>query len=410
MGFIPFFFVLKIGNMISQRQLFLQHVGQTSDFPLQLEIERANGIYMYDNKGKSYIDLISGVSVSNVGHLHPEVVKAVKNQVEKYMHLMVYGEYIQTPQVEFANKLTSLLPENLNSVYFVNSGSEAIEGALKLAKRYTGRSEIISFKNAYHGSTHGALSVMGNEEFKNSFRPLLPDVNFLNFNSYEDLNLISEKTACVLVEPVQGEAGIRLPKDNYLTKLRERCSKVGALLIFDEIQTGFGRTGNLFAFEEYNIVPDIMTIAKGMGGGMPIGAFVSSNKIMSRFKTNPILGHITTFGGHPVSCAAACASLDVLINEKIINNVKSKGDLFRKYLNHSEIKEIRGIGLFMAVELHDFNQVKKVIDIAIDKGLVMDWFLFHDSAFRIAPPLIITEDQIKQACDILNESIEESVK
>lgn len=396
--------------MISQRQLFLQHVGQTSDFPLQLKIERANGIYMYDNKGKSYIDLISGVSVSNVGHLHPEVVKAVKNQVEKYMHLMVYGEYIQTPQVEFANKLTSLLPENLNSVYFVNSGSEAIEGALKLAKRYTGRSEIISFKNAYHGSTHGALSVMGNEEFKNSFRPLLPDINFLNFNSYEDLNLITEKTACVIVEPVQGEAGIRLPKDNYLTKLRERCSAVGALLIFDEIQTGFGRTGNLFAFEEYNIVPDIMTIAKGMGGGMPIGAFVSSNKIMSRFKTNPILGHITTFGGHPVSCAAACASLDVLINEKIIDNVKSKGNLFRKYLNHSEIKEIRGIGLFMAVELHDFNQVKKVIDIAIDKGLVMDWFLFHDSAFRIAPPLIITEDQIKQACDILNESIEESVK
>ncbi|MCD4832805.1 MAG: aspartate aminotransferase family protein [Bacteroidales bacterium] len=395
--------------MISQRQLFLQHVGQTSDFPLQLEIERANGIYMYDNKGKSYIDLISGVSVSNVGHLHPKVVKAVKTQVEKYMHLMVYGEYIQTPQVEFANKLTSLLPENLNSVYFVNSGSEAIEGALKLAKRYTGRSEIISFKNAYHGSTHGALSVMGNEEFKNSFRPLLPDINFLNFNSYEDLNLITEKTACVIVEPVQGEAGIRLPKDNYLTKLRERCSAVGALLIFDEIQTGFGRTGNLFAFEEYNIVPDIMTIAKGMGGGMPIGAFVSSNKIMSRFKTNPILGHITTFGGHPVSCAAACASLDVLINEKIIDNVKSKGNLFRKYLNHSEIKEIRGIGLFMAVELHDFNQVKKVIDIAIDKGLVMDWFLFHDSAFRIAPPLIITEDQIKQACDILNESIEESV-
>ncbi len=396
--------------MISQRQLFLQHVGQTSDFPLQLEIERADGIYMYDNKGKSYIDLISGVSVSNVGHLHPEVVKAVKDQVEKYMHLMVYGEYIQTPQVEFAKKLTSLLPENLNSVYFVNSGSEAIEGALKLAKRYTGRSEIISFKNAYHGSTHGALSVMGNEEFKNSFRPLLPDVNFLNFNSYEDLNLITEKTACVLVEPVQGEAGIRLPKDNYLTKLRERCSAVGALLIFDEIQTGFGRTGNLFAFKEYNIVPDIMTIAKGMGGGMPIGAFVSSNRIMSRFKTNPILGHITTFGGHPVSCAAACASLDVLINEKIIDDVKSKGDLFRKYLNHPEIKEIRGIGLFMAVELRDFNQVKKVIDIAINKGLVMDWFLFHDSAFRIAPPLIITKDQIKQACDILNESIEESVK
>ena len=396
--------------MISQRQLFLQHVGQTSDFPLQLEIERAEGIYMFDRNKKSYIDLISGVSVSNVGHLHPEVVKAVKDQVEKYMHLMVYGEYIQTPQVEFAKKLTTLLPENLNSVYFVNSGSEAIEGALKLAKRYTGRSEIISFKNAYHGSTHGALSVMGNEEFKNSFRPLLPEVKFLNYNSFYDLNLITEKTACVLIEPVQGEAGIRLPEENYLTKLSERCNEVGALLIFDEIQTGFGRIGKLFAFEEYNVVPDIMTIAKGMGGGMPIGAFVSSNKIMSSFKTNPILGHITTFGGHPVSCAAACASLDVLINEKIIDDVKSKGDLFRKYLNHSEIKEIRGIGLFMAVELRDFNQVKKVIDIAINKGLVTDWFLFHDSAFRIAPPLIITEDQIKHACDILYESIEESVK
>jgi len=396
--------------MISQRQLFLKHVGQTSDFPLQLEIDRAEGIYIFDRNEKSYIDLISGVSVSNVGHVHPKVVKAIKDQLEKYMHLMVYGEYIQTPQIEFAKKLTNLLPENLNSVYFVNSGSEAIEGALKLAKRYTGRSEIISFKNAYHGSTHGALSVMGNEEFKNSFRPLLPDVNFLNFNSYEDLNLISEKTACVIVEPVQGEAGIRLPGGNYLTKLRERCHKVGALLIFDEIQTGFGRIGKLFAFEEYNVVPDIMTIAKGMGGGMPIGAFVSSNKIMSSFKTNPILGHITTFGGHPVSCAAACASLDVLINEKIIDDVKRKGDLFRKYLNHSEIKEIRGLGLFMAVELSDFNQVKKVIDVAIEKGLVTDWFLFHDSAFRIAPPLIISEDQIKQACDILNESIEESLK
>jgi acetylornithine/succinyldiaminopimelate/putrescine aminotransferase len=410
LGFIPIFFVLKKDNMISQRQLFLQHVGQTSDFPLQLEIERAEGIYMFDRNKKSYIDLISGVSVSNVGHLHPEVVKAVKDQVEKYMHLMVYGEYIQTPQVEFAKKLTTLLPENLNSVYFVNSGSEAIEGALKLAKRYSGRSEIISFKNAYHGSTHGALSVMGNEEFKNSFRPLLPEVKFLNYNSFNDINLITEKTACVLIEPVQGEAGIRLPEENYLTKLSERCNEVGALLIFDEIQTGFGRIGKLFAFEEYNVVPDIMTIAKGMGGGMPIGAFVSSNKIMSCFKTNPILGHITTFGGHPVSCAAACASLDVLINEKIIDDVKSKGDLFRKYLNHSEIKEIRGIGLFMAVELRDFNQVKKVIDIAINKGLVTDWFLFHDSAFRIAPPLIITEDQIKHACDILNESIEESVK
>ncbi len=396
--------------MISQRQLFLQHVGQTSDFPLQLEVERAEGIYMYDRTGKSYIDLISGVSVSNIGHLHPEVVKAVKNQVDKYMHLMVYGEYVQAPQVEFAKQLSDLLPEKLNSTYFVNSGSEAIEGALKLAKRYTGRSEIISFKNAYHGSTHGALSVMGNEEFKNSFRPLLPDIKFINFNSVEDIEQISDKTACVLVETVQGEAGIRLPEDGYLKKLRERCDDHGVILVFDEIQTGFGRTGTLFAFQKYNVLPDIFTIAKGMGGGMPIGAFVSSNEIMSSFKTNPILGHITTFGGHPVSCAAAKASLNTLIAEDIISKVEHKGKLFKRYLNHSGIKEIRGDGLFMAVELSDFNQVKKVIDIAITKGLVTDWFLFHDSAFRIAPPLTISNVQIKEACDILNESITESLK
>ncbi|MCB2195549.1 MAG: aspartate aminotransferase family protein [Bacteroidetes bacterium] len=396
--------------MISQRQLFLQHVGQTSDFPLQLEIDRAEGIYMFDRDGKSYIDLISGVSVSNLGHLHPQVVQAVKEQSGKYMHLMVYGEYIQSPQVEYARLLSDFLPEKLNSVYFVNSGSEAIEGALKLAKRYTGRSEIVAFNNAYHGSTHGALSVMGNEEFKNAFRPLLPQVKFIQFNKEKELELITERTACVLVETVQGEAGIRVPQDNYLQKLRKRCDQVGALLILDEIQTGFGRTGNLFGFQEFNVEPDIFTIAKGMGGGMPIGAFVSSNEIMSSFKTNPILGHITTFGGHPVSCAAALASLKVLTSQNIIADVKRKGELFRKKLNHSEIKEIRGIGLFMAVELTNFDQVKKVIDIAVEKGLVTDWFLFHDSAFRIAPPLIITDQEIEKACEILNESIELSIK
>ena len=396
--------------MISQRQLFLNHVGQTSDFPLQLDIERAKGIYMYDTAGKSYIDLISGVSVSNVGHLHPKIVQAVKDQADKYMHLMVYGEYIQSPQVEFANKISQFLPANLDSTYFVNSGSEAIEGALKLAKRYTGRTEIIAYDNAYHGSTHGALSVMGNEEFKNAFRPLLPDIKHIRFNEVSDLNLITEKTACVLIEPVQGEAGIRLPQNDYLKKLREKCNETGALLIYDEIQTGFGRTGSLFAVHEFGVIPDIMTIAKGMGGGMPIGAFISSQEIMSSFKTNPILGHITTFGGHPVSCAAACASLDVLIEEKIVEDVKRKGELFKKYLNHSAIKEIRGTGLFMAVELEDFTQVKNVIDNAIKHGLVTDWFLFHDSAFRIAPPLIINDQQIKDACDILNKSIEESLK
>lgn len=396
--------------MISQRQLFLQHVGQTSDFPLQLEIEHAEGIYMYSPDGKSYIDLISGVSVSNVGHLHPNVVNAVQNQAGKFMHLMVYGEYIQSPQVEYAKLLTDLLPENLSSVYFVNSGSEAIEGALKLAKRYTGRTEIVAFNNGYHGSSHGSLSVMGNEEFKNAFRPLLPDIRFLDFNDEESLEQITDKSACVLIEPIQGEGGIRVPENNFLQKLRKKCDETGTLLIFDEIQTGFGRTGSLFALQEFDVVPDIMTIAKGMGGGMPIGAFVSSNEIMSAFKTNPILGHITTFGGHPVSCAAAVASLKTIVDEKLCQKVKQKGQLFRELLVHPEIKEIRGVGLFMAVELKNFGQVKKVIDIAVSKGLVTDWFLFHDSAFRIAPPLIITEKQIKEACNILLEAIDESVE
>jgi len=295
---------------------------------------------------------------------------------------MVYGEYIQSPQVEFAKKISKILPGDLNSTYFVNSGSEAIEGA---------------------------LSVMGNEEFKNSFRPLLPDVKFLTFNLEEDLEKISNKTACVLIEPVQGEAGIRIPENDFLKKLRKRCDETGTLLIFDEIQTGFGRIGSFFASIEFDVVPDIMTIAKGMGGGMPIGAFISTNEIMSCLKTNPILGHITTFGGHPVSCAAASATLDVLTKENIIGDVKRKGELFRKYLTHPQIREIRGMGLFMAVELKDFTQVKKVLDIFAENGLISDWFLFHDSAFRIAPPLIITDEEIVKACNIINESIESSI-
>jgi len=396
--------------MITQRQLFLQHVGQTSDFPLQLEVEKAEGIYLYDINKKEYIDLISGVSVSNVGHRHPKVVEAIKNQVDKYLHLMVYGEYIQSPQVVYASKLAGLIPQSLSSVYFVNSGSEAIEGALKLAKRYTGRTEIVSFKNAYHGSSHGSLSVMGNEMFKNSFRPLLPDIRFLEFNNVSDIEKITDKTACVLVEPVQGEAGVVVPENNFLNELRKRCTETNSLLIFDEIQTGFGRLGELFAFMKYGVVPDILTIAKGMGGGMPLGAFVSSNEIMGSLKTNPILGHITTFGGHPVSCAAAIASLDVILDENLIQSIKSKEILFRKYLKHNAIKEIRGTGLFMAVELENFTQVKKVIDIAISKGLITDWFLFCDNAFRIAPPLIITDAQIEKACSILVDSINQSIK
>ncbi|MDP4187876.1 MAG: aspartate aminotransferase family protein [Bacteroidota bacterium] len=396
--------------MISQRQLFLQHVGQTSDSPMMLEIERAKGIYLYDIYGKKYIDLISGVSVSNVGHCNPEVVQAVKDQVEKYMHLMVYGEYIEYPQVQYAQLLTSQLPSSLDSVYFVNSGSEANEGALKLAKRYTGRSEIIAFKNAYHGSTHGSLSVMGNECYKNSYRPLLPDVSFIEFNNPTELERITRRTACVIIEPVQGEGGIRIPKDNFLGLLRKRCNETGTLLIFDEVQTGFGRTGSLFALQEFNVVPDIMTIAKAMGGGMPVGAFVSSNQIMSSLKTNPILGHITTFGGHPVCCAAALASLQYILDNHLVDDVKRKGELFKKLLKHPKIKEVRGIGLFMAVQLEDFGEVKKVLAAALKKGIILDWFLFCDSAFRIAPPLIISEEEIKTACGLLLSAVDEALK
>ncbi|MDX9694874.1 MAG: aspartate aminotransferase family protein [Bacteroidales bacterium] len=394
--------------MLTNRQLFLQNLAQTSDAPLQIEIEKAEGIYLYGPDNKTYIDIISGVSVSNVGHRHPAVVEAIKQQVDKYMHLMVYGEYIQAPQVRYANMLSEVLPGNLKSVYLVNSGSEAIEGALKLAKRFTGRSEIFACKNAYHGSTHGSLSVMGNETMKNSFRPLLPGIKFIEFNNESDIEQITAKTACVLIEPIQGEAGIRIPNKNYLNKLREKCNNTGALLIFDEIQTGFGRTGELFASIKYNVVPDIMTIAKGMGGGMPIGAFISSKEIMDSLKTDPVLGHITTFGGHPVSCAAAIATLEVIQNEKLLKSVNHKGELFKSNLKNKHIKEIRGVGLFMAVELENFKTVKCVIDIAIQKGLITDWFLFCDNAFRISPPLTITDDQIIESCKIINEAIDES--
>ncbi len=396
--------------MLNHRQLFLAHVAQTSDFPMLLEIERAEGIYIYDSQGKAYIDLVSGVSVSNIGHRHPAVLQAVQEQLDKYMHLMVYGEYIQSPQVRFAGMLTSQLPSNLDSVYFVNSGSEAIEGALKLAKRYTGRYEIVAFKNAYHGSTHGALSVLGDEYFKNAFRPLVPGVRFMDFNDSSSIDeVITEKTAAVLVEPVQAEAGIRLPKEGFLKKLRDRCNATGTLLIFDEIQTGFGRLGSLFAMKKYEVYPDIFTIAKAMGGGMPVGAFVSSQKIMSVFKNNPILGHITTFGGHPVSCAAAQASLEILLDNDYINKAAEKGQLFRNYLKQPAIQEIRGEGLFLAVEMGDAKVVQRIMENAVEAGVILDFFLFHDKAFRIAPPLIIEEPQIKEACERLNEVIEKSV-
>jgi acetylornithine/N-succinyldiaminopimelate aminotransferase len=391
--------------MATLRQLFLNHNAQTTRFPLLLEFETAKGCYLYSSDGKASLDLISGIGVSNIGHSHPKVVEAIQQQAEKYMHLMVYGEYVQTPQVLFAEKLASLLPQNLQSTYFVNSGAEAIEGALKLAKRYTGRSEIIAFNNSYHGSSHGALSVMGNEEYKQAYRPLLPGVRFIGFNNPGDLQYITTQTACVLAETMQGEAGIRVPDAEYLQALRKRCTETGTLLILDEIQVAFGRTGNLFAFEHFDIVPDILVLAKALGGGMPIGAFISSNRIMASFTENPILGHITTFGGHPVCCAAGLAALNVLLNENLIDAIADKEALFRKLLMHPAIREVRGKGLWLAIELQDFDFNKRIIDRCIANGIITDWFLHCNNSMRIAPPLIISEAEIAQACSVIIEAI-----
>lgn len=392
--------------MQTLRQLFLNNNAQTTNFPLLLEFERAEGIFLYDGQGKAYVDLISGIGVSNLGHGNLHVVKAVKEQVEKYMHLMVYGEYVQTPQVKFAQKLTSLLPDNLDSVYFTNSGSEAVEGGLKLAKRYTGRKKIIAMHNSYHGSSHGALSVMGNEEFKKSFRPLLPNIDFIRFNEPLDLALITTECACVILETVQGEAGVRIPDLDYMIALRDRCTKTGTLLILDEIQAAFGRIGSLFAFEQFNIVPDILLLAKALGGGMPLGAFISSQEIMGTLKQSPILGHITTFGGHPVCCAAGLAAIDVLTQGDIIDQVAEKEKLFRENLNNSAIKEIRGKGLMLALDFENFEVNKKIVDRCIVNGVITDWFLHCSDSMRIAPPLIITDEQIFFACKVINEAIE----
>ncbi|WP_259070855.1 aspartate aminotransferase family protein [Mucilaginibacter sp. X4EP1] len=391
--------------MPTLRQLFLANNAQTTNFPLLLEFERAEGVYMYNKDGKAFIDLISGIGVSNLGHSNPYVINAIKDQLDKYMHLMVYGEYVQTPQVRFAEKLISLLPANLQSVYFTNSGAEAVEGALKLAKRFTERQQIIACHNSYHGSTHGALSVMGNEEFKQAYRPLLPGVNFINFNNLDDLELITTETACVIIETVQGEAGIRVPDAAYMKALRARCTQTGTLLILDEIQAAFGRTGKLFAFEHFDIVPDILLLAKALGGGMPVGAFIASHNIMDALKDNPILGHITTFGGHPVCCAAGLAALEVLLDEKLLDAVAEKEALFRKLLAHPAIKQIRGKGLMLALELDNFDLNKKIIDRCIENGVITDWFLHCSNSMRIAPPLIITRKEIEKACEVILEAI-----
>jgi acetylornithine/succinyldiaminopimelate/putrescine aminotransferase len=391
--------------MISNRQLFLMHQAQTSLFPLMLEIERAEGVYLFDVNGKQYLDLISGISVSSLGHGNEHVKNAIKQQLDKYMHLMVYGEFIQSPQVKLAKKLTDLLPPNLNSVYLVNSGSEATDGALKLAKRVTGRTEIIACKNAYHGSGHAALSLNSHEYFKNAFRPLLPDINFIEFNNENSLEKISNKTACVIVETIQGEAGYLPPQNDFLKKVRAKCDEHSVLFILDEIQTGMGRTGNLFAFEDYGIVPDILLLGKALGAGMPIGAFVSSQTMMNELADNPVLGHITTFGGHPVIAAAALAGIEELLSNNWVSEVNGKEKLFRKLLVHPAIKNISGKGLMLALEFESFEFNKKIIDACIEDGLITDWFLYATNCLRIAPPLIITEDQIRWSCEVLIKNL-----
>ncbi len=393
--------------MLTNRQLFLNHLAQTTDFPLLIEIESAEGIYMYAPDGKKYIDLISGIGVSNVGHRHPAVVKGAKDQIDKYMHLMVYGEFVQSPQTKLAEAIVKTLPKSLDSVYLVNSGSEAIEGAIKLAKRYTNRPNILSCIDAYHGSSHGALSAGGNEIFKQNYRPLLPGHYHIPFNDLDALAQINEQTAAIIIETVQGEAGVRSPNEGYLQAVRKRCSDTGTLLILDEIQAGFGRTGKFWAFEHFDIVPDILVSAKGMGGGMPIGAFISSTEIMGVLKDNPILGHITTFGGHPVSSAASLATIEVLQNEHLIEQVEAKADLFKSLLKHPRILEIRNKGLMMAVAFESFDLLKAIIDRAIELGVVTDWFLFCDNSMRIAPPLIITEEEIHLACKTILQAIDE---
>lgn len=393
--------------MITPRQIFLQHLAQTSDSPLALEIVKAEGSTMTDVNGKTYIDLISGIGVSNIGHRHPAVVEAVKKQVDEYMHLMVYGEYVQSPQVMLARRLADVFPASIDCTYFVNSGAEAIEGAMKLAKRYTGRTELVSFRNAYHGSTHGALSLMGDEFFKQAFRPLLPDIRHLDYNDTAALKEITERTAAVIIEPVQGEAGAVVPNEGFLKALRKRCNATDTLLIFDEIQTGFGRTGTFFACEHDNVVPDIIVVAKGMGGGMPIGAFAAPRNIMASLMENPVLGHITTFGGHPVNCAAALACLDVLLTEQLITGVAEREQLIRSKLTHPAISTIRGRGLLLAVLLPDAAFAREVIKRCVEKGVVTDWFLFCDNALRIAPPLNIRMYELEQACAVIQNAISE---
>ncbi len=386
---------------MNNRQLFQTYLAPTSPSPVALDIVSATGNYLYTRDGKKYLDLIGGISVCNIGHRHPKVIEAIKKQCDEYLHVMVYGELIQSPQIKYAHLLAKHLPENLNCTYFTNSGAEATDGALKLARRVTGRTEIICCNNAYHGNTLGALSVMGNEYWLNAFRPLLPDVWHYNYNSQELINAISDKTACVIIETIQAEAGVICPDLKWIKSLREKCTTTGTLLILDEIQCGFGRTGKLFGFENYDIVPDIVLLGKALGGGMPLGAFVSSFENMKLLSTNPVLGHITTFGGHPVSCAAGLAGMTALLEENLIESVNEKEQLFHKLLIHPAIKTVRSKGLLIAIELTNEEQVLNVLNKCLENGLFSDWFLFAPHCIRIAPPLTITKEEIEYACNQL---------
>ena len=392
---------------MNNRQLFLQHLAQTSESPMALEIVKANGMKLWDIEGNEYLDLIAGISVCNVGHCHPKVIEAVKQQAAQYMHIMVYGEFIESPQVLYAKKLTENLPQTLNTVFFTNSGAEAVEGAMKLAKRFTQKSKIIAFNKSYHGSTQGALSLLGDEYWRNAYRPLLPEIYHYNFNDDAIFDAIDEQTACVIMETVQAESGIIKPKKEWINKIRLKCTEHNCLLIFDEIQAGFGRTGSLFAFEKYNIVPDILLLGKALGGGMPLGAFITDKKIMQSLTHNPVLGHITTFGGHPVSCAAGLAAFEVLLDNNIFLQVEEKERLFVQLLNHEKILSLHNAGLWMAVEFESFEFCKKAIDRCIVNGIITDWFLFAPNCLRIAPPLIITIEEIEISCKKIIQSIQE---
>lgn len=385
---------------------FHQHLAQTSPYPLALHIASAEGCTIRTTDGKRYLDLVAGLAVNNTGHRHPKVIAAIKAQLEKYLHVIPYGEFIQEPQVRYAERLASVLPRGLDSTYFVNSGTEANEAALKLAKRITGRTRLVACHKSYHGSTHGSLSITGNEEKKYRNRPLLPDVHFMRFNAADDLSLIDARTAAVVVETIQGDAGVRIPDAAWMQALRERCTATGAQLIFDEVQTGFGRTGKLFAFEHFSVVPDILVLGKALGGGMPMGAFVSSTERMRLLTHDPVLGHITTFGGHPVHCAAGLAALDVLIEEDLVEHARRMGRLFKELLIHPAIGEVRGTGLMLAVDLGDADKVQRVVKGCLRRGVLGFWFLSCPTAFRIAPPLCINEEQVRTACKTIIAELE----